>query len=210
MLSEFDQIRARFAEGDRVEFSYRRQMRRGLLTRMNPKRAVVHYAGHEYSVPYETLQALSAEAEQRVERIRAVDALADELLKTHGLKRWRFEFDPSTRRAGKCCYTTRTISIAFNLAMNGSDADIRNTLLHELAHALVGRKQGHGPEWKAKVVELGGSPGRTHRMEFSSPRWKVTCENRCWTHTAQQRNSKLICRTCGSKLIYTPFVAASS
>ncbi|MDZ8119663.1 SprT-like domain-containing protein [Pontiella agarivorans] len=136
-----------------------------------------------------------------------VQTLATTLLQQHGLYTWRFEFDRSTRRAGSCNYQEKIITLAFDHAANSSPAEIQDTLLHEIAHALVGRKHHHDAVWKAKAIEIGGSGERTHRLQFSTPRWSVTCENRCWTHTVQQRNSKLICRKCGAKLAYTPFTA---
>jgi predicted SprT family Zn-dependent metalloprotease len=204
MLSRADQLRAHFAAGDAVRFPYRRDEIEGVVVRTNPKRAVVRVGEEEYTVPYGLLIPITESSRERVERIESVQKRAMNLLKEHGLKRWIFVFDHSTRRAGQCCFSTKTISIAFDLAANGSDTDIRDTLLHEIAHALIGKKHNHGAEWKAKVVEIGGSAERTHRMEFAPARWNVTCENRCWTHVAQQRNSRLICRKCGGKLVYSP------
>ncbi len=204
MVPAADRRKARFAEGDAVSFPYRRGRVAGTIVRMNPKRAIIRADGTDFTIPYESLTTTSEGAAARVERIEAVHDRATKLIARHGLKRWRFAFDHSTRRAGCCRYSTKTLSIAFDLAANGSEADIRDTILHEIAHALVGRKHHHDAVWKAKAVEIGGSAERTHRLQFAPPRWNVTCENRCWSHTAQQRNSKLICRKCGEKLIYSP------
>ncbi len=203
MLTEADQLRARFSPHDRVSFKYRTKILEGLLIRANPKRGVVLVDGQEYTVPYELLIP-STDHEGSEERVKAVKDLALELLIQHGLKQWKFKFDHSTRRAGCCNYRDKTISIAFDLARSGKDEDIRDTLLHEIAHALVGKKHNHNAIWKAKAREIGCTGERTHRLQFAPPRWNVECENRCWTHTAQQRNSKLICRKCGGKLIYSP------
>ena len=37
-------------------------------------------------------------------------------------------------------------------------AEIRDTVLHEIAHALVGPEARHGPEWKAIAKRLGATP----------------------------------------------------
>ncbi|VGO22819.1 SprT family zinc-dependent metalloprotease [Pontiella sulfatireligans] len=205
MLSKTDQLRARFAPDDSVRFKYRRQTVAGILARTNPKRAVVRVDGEEFSVPYELLDPPPGIAEERVQRMESILKTALELVTGHGLKKWRFKFDHSTRRAGCCNYRDKTISIAFSLAQAGSDEDIRDTILHEIAHALVGKRHNHDAVWKAKAMEIGCTGERTHRLQFAPPRWSVTCENRCWTHTAQQRNSRLVCRKCGGKLIYSPY-----
>lgn len=205
MLNETDKLRARYASGDPVRFKYRNRILEGVLIRTNPKRAVVHIDNEEYSVPYECLDPLGNAAQHREERMEAILQTALDLMQEHGLKKWRFAFDHSTRRAGCCDYRTKTISISFNLARNASDDDIRDTILHEIAHALVGKKHNHDAVWKAKAREIGCSGERCHRLTLTPPRYSVTCENRCWMHTAERRDTHLVCRTCGGKLVYSVF-----
>lgn len=205
MLSPEDRLRARFQAGDTVGYSYRGKRREGTLIRLNPKRAVVQTGGQSFSIPYERLLTSAADAGARVQRLEQIQAEAESLLAAHRLKKWRFKFDHAARRAGSCAYRDKTISLAFGLAASGTEADIRDTLLHEIAHALVGRKHHHDAVWKAKAHEIGCSGERTHKLQFAEPRWTVTCENRCWSHTALRRNRRLICRRCGGQLVYTPF-----
>ncbi|MEN7973563.1 MAG: SprT-like domain-containing protein [Verrucomicrobiota bacterium] len=205
MLKEADKIRARFAPNDSVGFKYRNGMLEGTLIRTNPKRAVVRAEEQEYHVPYELLFPSGDAATQREEKVAAVLQTALELMHAHGLKKWHFKFDHGTRRAGCCNYRDKIISISFNLVQSASDEDIRDTVLHEIAHALVGRKHHHDAIWKAKAREIGCSGERCHRLQFSPPRYSVACENSCWTHTAERQNPHLVCRKCGGKLVYSSF-----
>lgn len=207
MLSEADQLRARFAPNDPVTFKYRRGTQEGTIVRTNPKRAVIRVEDGEYTVPYELLTARDRSDRKREQRMESILKLALGLMHEHGLKKWYFDFDHSTRRAGCCNYREKRISISFELARNGSDADIRDTILHEIAHALVGKKYNHDTVWKEKAREIGCSGKRCHRLVFSPPRYHVTCENRCWKHTAERRSRRLICRTCGGNLVYSPYSA---
>ncbi|MDF7823750.1 SprT-like domain-containing protein [Pontiellaceae bacterium B12227] len=207
MLSKADRQRARFAPNDPVEFGYLEYRLKGTIVRLNPKRAVVQVDDEQFSVPYDRLIPTSGKTAEREEKIEKVLQTALELLAQHGLNDWQFKFDHSTRRAGACYYHDKQITLAFDLAHSGTEETIRDTILHEIAHALVGENHNHDAVWKTKAREIGCSGERTHSLEFAPPRWTVTCENRCWTHTAQQRNSKLICRTCGSRLVYTPYSA---
>lgn len=208
MLSKADNLRARFAVDDPVCFEYRRSMLEGTLIRTNPKRAIVRVGIEEYQVPYECLILVGDIDRQREERMETILELALGLIHEHGLNEWRFEFDHSTRRAGCCNCRDKRISISFDLARNAADEDIRDTLLHEIAHALVGNKHHHDAVWKAKAREIGCSGERCHRLRFVRPRYSVSCENNCWTHTAERRDRRLLCRTCGGKLIYSPYAAA--
>jgi len=205
MLNNTDLLRARFAPNDVVRFQYRARIQEGIVLRANPKRAVVLVDDQQYTVPYDLLIPEEGVVIERERRIKWVLNTARELMVKHGLTAWRFRLDHSTRRAGCCNFNNRTLSLAFDLAHAGTDADIIDTILHEIAHALVGKNHNHDAAWRAKAREIGCSGERTHTLQFSPPRWSVTCENRCWTHTAHQRNSKFICRTCGGRLIYTPY-----
>lgn len=209
MLNKADQLRARFRENDDVFFGKRKPCF-GRITRLNQTTATIRRndSSDEYLVPFALLEHLDpAKESSDEERVEAIATLACGLLHEHGLKKWRFKFDYSTRRAGCCNYRDKLISISFELARNASHEDIRDTLLHEIAHALVGKKHNHDAIWKAKAQEIGCNGERTHRLVFSLPRYDVTCENSCWKHTAERRNRRLICRTCGGKLVYSPYSA---
>lgn len=205
MLSETERRKAAIAPGDQVHFLHRKQQCEGRVLRTNPTRAVVQTADGAHHVPYERITPLNDQAQARCARIASVAELARTLLAQHKLDAWRFEFDHSTRRAGCCHFRDQRITLAFDLARNGTHTEIRDTLLHEIAHALVGWKHHHDAVWRAKAQELGGSGARCHTQRFSTPRYHVSCENSCWHATAERRNPQLICRACGGSLVYSPF-----
>jgi predicted SprT family Zn-dependent metalloprotease len=211
MLTKADQLRARFNENDSVAFGKRKPCF-GTIVRLNRTTATVRCddSPDEYLVPFELLERLAPERDVcPEEKLETIILRARGLMHAHGLNDWQFTFDHSTRRAGCCNYHDRRISISFELARNATDEDIRDTILHEIAHALAGKKHNHDAVWKKKALEIGCSGERTHRLVFSPPRYHVTCGNRCWTHTAERRNRRLVCRTCGSKLIYLPYATAT-
>jgi predicted SprT family Zn-dependent metalloprotease len=212
MLTETDKLRARFRENDQVVTGKRKPIF-GPIIRINRTTATVECdsSGDQYLVPFELLEHLDpAKSQSSTHKIEEIDALATGLLKQFQLNDWTFCFDHSTRRAGCCNYRNKKISIAFDLARNASDEEIRDTLLHEIAHALVGKKHNHDLIWQAKAQEIGCSGERTHQLTFSPPRYHVTCENGCWTRTAERRNPRLVCRTCRGKLIYSPYTAQTT
>ncbi len=212
MLTDTDKLRARFKENDQVATGKRKPVF-GPIIRMNRTTATVQCdsSGDEYLVPFELLEHLEpARSQDATQKIEAIASLAADLLKEFNLSDWVFRFDHSTRRAGLCNYHDKKISIASDLARNASNADVRDTLLHEIAHALVGKNHNHDPIWQAKAKEIGCSGERTHQLSFSPPRYHVTCENGCFTHTAERRSQRLVCRTCHGKLIYSPYTAQPS
>ncbi len=76
----------------------------------------------------------------------------------HGLSDWAFQFDRATKRFGVCSYTRRTIGLSKRLTLANSEEQCMDTVLHEIAHALVGYGHGHGPVWKRKAAEIGARP----------------------------------------------------
>lgn len=80
--------------------------------------------------------------------------MALEAMIKHGLNEWRFRFDRAKRRLGACHHHEKTISLSLNL-LNLPESEILETILHEIAHALVGPRAGHGPLWKQKALSIG-------------------------------------------------------
>lgn len=91
--------------------------------------------------------------------------LALELMKQHGLEFWYFEFDNAKRRFGICRYSTRRIGLSRNLVLLNTKKRVENTILHEIAHALVGPGNGHNWIWRQKAIEIGCNGKRCHSKE---------------------------------------------
>ena len=83
MLSEADRQRARFAPNDPVEFGYLDYVLKGTVARLNPKRAAVQVDDEQFTVPYERLNPLSPQSEDRLKKIEAVHQCAKDLLAEH-------------------------------------------------------------------------------------------------------------------------------
>ena len=87
---------------------------------------------------------------------------ARDILDDLGLSYWTLQFDRAKLRAGACHHGTITISLSeYFVRLNEWDI-VRETLLHEAAHALAGPNAGHGWKWKVKCLELGISPDRCY------------------------------------------------
>jgi hypothetical protein len=211
--SRTDLLRAQWHAGDRVSFAVGPEVLHGTISRVNPRYAhVVCDDDHEYRVPYARLIPqephgdTAPRARQRTDGdLQAIAARARAWLVAHQLEGWSFQFDNATQRAGCCTYQTRVISLAHAYARTAPDADIDDTLLHEIAHALVGKAHGHDPVWQAKAVALGCAGRRCHDVQFTPPRYIVTCENACWVTTAERRQRGAMCRTCHGPVRYATY-----
>jgi hypothetical protein len=87
-------------------------------------------------------------------------AMGRSLMREHGLEGWRLVADRAKTRAGVCRYGRRQIGISAPLTALHDEAEVRDTILHEIAHALVGPEHGHDAVWRAKAIEIGSSGER--------------------------------------------------
>jgi hypothetical protein len=126
---------------------------------------------------------------------------AEILLTQSGLKKqgWSFRINTNRSRLGVCKYRERTVEIS-RFHLTSPATEIRNTLLHEIAHALVGPGHGHGPVWKAKALEIGCNGERCGHMDAPA-KYLGTCP-KCNTIIKRNRMSNRLQRalhvSCGA------------
>jgi len=110
--------------------------------------------------------------------LEEVQAQATEAMNHHGLDGWSLVIDnKSKRRAGVCKYSKKQIGLTLDYALKTSPDDLEQTIIHEIAHALLPPGAHHGPAWKAKMLELGVNPDRCHTCTWTTPdAWSVCKE----------------------------------
>ena len=128
------------------------------------------------------------------------------LMARHGLHGWQFGFNRNVRRAGVCRFPRpprpgRIELSAFFVARN-PEGEVLDTILHEIAHALVGHRHGHDDVWKAKCREVGARPERCFDDAVDMPkgRWRAVCPGCGGEHTRHRRPKSLAgwyCKACG-------------
>lgn len=202
-----DAARMEFAENDHVSFFDSRQIRRvGHIVKINPKYARVKRDDKTWQVPYINLkhEGDATIAIERRTRLTAIESEAVTLLKKHELSNWRFRFDQAMRRCGRCAFDQQEISLSEQFAQAASEDEVTDTILHEVAHALVGPKHGHDRIWKATAQRIGCTGRVTHNVDFSTARWILTCTSCGWREPRLRRRRGLICKSCGRAVEYQP------
>lgn len=160
--------------------------------------AVDDGAGGRWRVAYAALEVLERAGGGC--SLAAAAALAEELLARHKLApAWRFGFDLAPARAGICRYAERRIDLSASFCLAAGRAEIADTLLHEIAHALVGPGHGHDAVWQAAARSIGASGRRTHGVHHAAARWIGECGcGRRWHRQRLQRRiaNRALCPTC--------------
>lgn len=136
--------------------------------------------------------------------------MARTLMNENGLGHVPFEFDRSRRRLGCTFYTSvvvngrkkkasiTKISLSSVFVQNNDEAQVRNTILHEIAHGLD-PEVGHGPSWARHARALGIKPERCNATA-AMPKdhaWEAKCPN-CGALAGKQHRAPLRVYMCGA------------
>ena len=104
-------------------------------------------------------------------------ALARALVAEHGLRGWTVGLDRAKTRAGACHYAKRLITLSGPLTRLHSEDHVRDTILHEIAHALVGPRHRHDAVWRETARRIGSTGERC--VSADAPKvegeWVGTC-----------------------------------
>jgi len=125
-------------------------------------------------------------------------ALAESLINKHLGDTYpdlTFKWKNSKQAIGTCVFLRATgeptrIELSKRWVEVLDEAEVRDTILHEIAHAIAGHQAGHGTAWKAACRRLGARPERlasleddiTTRFHKKNSKYRVTCETCDFEH----------------------------
>ncbi|WP_432799372.1 SprT-like domain-containing protein [Poriferisphaera sp. WC338] len=140
--------------------------------------------------------------------------LALELLKAHDLSDWSFTFNHRKRSLGLCRYREKQIELSLHYIKRNEHDAIKDTILHEIAHALAGHEAGHGPKWIKKCQEIGANPQRLDTTAtMPKGNYSATCPGCQKIHHRYRRplkGRKYFCKPCGPSVGQLVFGRPSS
>ncbi|QDU70757.1 SprT family zinc-dependent metalloprotease [Mucisphaera calidilacus] len=126
--------------------------------------------------------------------------LALRLMSEQGLVGWSFGFNHRRRALGICNFTDRRIELSRHFVLRHEVSEVRETILHEIAHAIAGPKAGHGLAWKAACLRLGIAPRVRGEAEMPEGRWRAVCPGCGVCHSRYRRPMRgrdYYCKACG-------------
>lgn len=142
-----------------------------------------------------------------------------EVIDIHGNKRilnmkkigYKFEYNHAKRAFGKCYYTYKKISLSLELCKENLDkihTNIRNTILHEIAHAfsyhIYGREgMGHDFKWQKIAIQIGCDGKRCYdgeKVNLPKSKYSLVCDN-CEKSIPKHKivKKKYACSNCCNK-----------
>lgn len=122
--------------------------------------------------------------------------LAHSLILEHLDTSWSVGEFRSKKVFGRCRYFNRVIELSKPLCELNDEKTVRNVILHEIAHALVGYAHGHDYVWQQKHIELGGN-GRRHSTDvYVQFDYVGICPNNHKVYSLGKPRRKSSCNIC--------------
>lgn len=141
-------------------------------------------------------------------QLQKAELYAGVLMTQYGLSTWKFKWMNTIRTLGRCEYPTKTASGNICLSRRyvelNSETEVVDTILHEIAHAIVGPSHGHDALWRAVATAIGAIPQACASDDsiVSPARYAAMC---CGiTYRSAGKPKKLYgCNKCSELLQYT-------
>ena len=125
--------------------------------------------------------------------------LAERFLDFHELtlRGWTFRFNRNKRRLGVCKQDERRIELSEHYVRHNNREHVIDTILHEIAHALVGTQHGHDDVWKSMCLRIGASPAScSSTAVMPEGYWQARCPGCTTVFTRHRRPRRLRGRYC--------------
>ncbi len=136
--------------------------------------------------------------------LRRAQMMVQDLMKFHGLDSWHFEWMRAKSKLGMCNHWRKTIYLSTPITETNPEVNVLNTILHEIAHALVGAMHGHDLTWKMKAIEIGCDGSRTGeivaKQQISKWKYSAPCGSNFFTNRRLQNLEYRFCKCCHGKL----------
>lgn len=113
-------------------------------------------------------------------KLEKAKTLAIELMIKHKVCRLGYTFRWTTKKSflGQCCYNSKTIYLSVPFVEINGIKEVRDTILHEIAHALASHyddEENHGKIWKKWCRTVGAKPKRACSKAKINYRYTIYC-----------------------------------
>ena len=138
---------------------------------------------------------------------KEAEIIARNLMAEHGVTDlgYCFRWSYSRTNYGYTDYGRKVISLSRPLTEHDNEANVIDTVLHEIAHALAGRGAGHGPKWKQIAKRIGAKPARLSQDSTAYnliAKYKGVCPNGHESYRNRLPKHNVSCGRCCK--VYNP------
>lgn len=140
------------------------------------------------------------------DKIVEIHRFANAALKEHGLDDWQFKLSNHKVLVGQCKHRNKVIHFSLYYLERSTWEEVKDTILHEIAHALVGLGHGHDYVWESKCIEIGAKPERLAGEDAKTnakPNYVIKCPSCGWKlyrYRMRKRNFGSRCPECDTEV----------
>jgi predicted SprT family Zn-dependent metalloprotease len=136
--------------------------------------------------------------------LKGCERMVRNLMDVHGLTDWTFRWSNARKQAGSCSNHKKVISLSRPIAELWGAEGMRETALHEIAHALAGSGvAAHGAEWKAVCRRIGAEPKACYTADENTPlppmKYVGTCPIGHVHRRSRMPKRKISCGQCANR-----------
>lgn len=100
--------------------------------------------------------------------------IASTMLQDHGCSGWTvltgsFSAEDCIGNVAICYHSAKLIALSRPLVVCNNGVVVRAAIAHEVAHAIEGRRAGHGVKWQRRARELGGAMAARKTLRVEMP-----------------------------------------
>jgi predicted SprT family Zn-dependent metalloprotease len=128
--------------------------------------------------------------------------------KALGITRWRRVLNVGT---GRMEWLPMDIALSRPLTVHQPEDEVRQTILHEIAHALAGHGHNHDHVWRTTAISIGAKPsvcGGSAELARTVARYRVWCEAGSHAvgsaNSARFRTDRRVCATHRTPVTLVP------
>lgn len=129
--------------------------------------------------------------------LKNAEELATQLMHLFKVDDYTFSFNQSLSYFGWCSTEKKTITLSPKLTELNTEAEVKDTILHEIAHALT-PGCAHNEVWQRVARAIGANGKRCYDETVETPthKWTATCPNCSKSIQRHKKNKRLYCGTC--------------
>jgi predicted SprT family Zn-dependent metalloprotease len=108
---------------------------------------------------------------------------------------WTYRLGRACREFGSCDEVKKRLNFSAPIASLNTEDDLREVVLHEVAHAKAGNDKGHGRGWKLMALAVGANPQRTCGAHIKTPdnKYHATCAGCGHVHKMTRPPKNVMC-----------------
>lgn len=130
--------------------------------------------------------------------LKEAEQLAKDLMTQYKVNDYTFDFNISVSTFGWCSTEKKTITLSPKLTELNTEEEVRQVILHEIAHALT-PGCAHNEIWRRVNLAIGGDGQRCYDeklVEQPTHKWVAKCPNCKREVKRHKKNPRLHCGKC--------------